>query len=521
MTITPNNKAVANAVSIKNVQFVPAPQVLPRKIVVIGWYDPAKTTVADNVPKQIFSADDGGAQFGFGSMIHRLLVQSFLGGQGVETWAVPQPEAGTPVNATGSATFTATGAKAGTIYMYVAGIPIPFSIAEGDTNADVATKALAALDAYLGLPTTQSITTPGQVDYEAVSAGAWGNDISITFNERQGEEFPVGISVVVVDMASGSGTYAIQDALDALGTGDDQNEDFFTDVIHGYGQETTTLDALSNYNGTGNNKNGNYADTVGRPFRSLNGDVATGTAALTALLALSDGRRELDRTNGSIGVPGSPNHPEEIAAQATGHMARINNLRAQDSYESTVLIGIIPGARDERWTSDYDNRDNAVRNGVTPTKVVSSTVQLQNVVTYYHPESVPEENNGFLSQRNISITQNILNAKKVNYGQEKWQQISIVGNVSRVTNTLSRQKARDINTVLDDEIALALAFEALAWIYSAAHTIEQFQLKTEYARVEERANGSGFDIQAPYIYSGEGGILNNNVFFDVSLRTFR
>ena len=520
--ITDSSLAAANAVSIENTQFKVSASVLPRKILVVGTYSTDKTDVSDNVPRQIFSAEDGGSKYGFGSMLHRLLLQSFIGSQGVETWAIPQPEDVAAVRATGNIVFTGTGTKAGNVYLYIAGIPVVFAIADGDDGEDIATKAVAAIALLKNLPGTAAVNgvDADQVDFEAKSGGSWGNKITLAFNLQTGEEFPIGVSAVVTDMASGAGTYAIQNALNALGTGDDQNEDYFTDVIHGYGQDTTTLDALSVYNGIGNGKTGNYAETVIRPFRSLNGDTVADTVGFEDLLSLSDGRKELDRTNGTIAVPGSPNHPEEIAAQAMGHMARINNFRAQDPYFDVVLSGIIPGEKFDRWTSNYNNRDTAVRSGISPTHIKSGTVRIQNIVTYYHPEAVPEENNGYRSMRNISLTQNITNAKKQNYSQEKWQNITIVADVSRVTNSNSQLKARDTNAVLGDELALARVFEALAWIYSAEFTIDQFKQRSPYGRIDLRQNGSGFNIFSAYVYSGEGGILNNKIFFDTSLAVF-
>ena len=520
--ITDSSLAAANAVSIENTQFKVSASVLPRKILVIGTYSTDKTDVSDNVPRQIFSDSDGGAKYGFGSMLHRLILQSFTGSQGVETWAIPQPEDVAAERATGDIVFTGTGTKAGNIYLYIAGLPVVFAIADGDDGDAIATKAVAAIALQKNLPVTAAVNgvTTNQVDFESKSGGPWGNNITLGFNLRTGEEFPVGVSAVVTDMASGAGTYAIQDALDALGTGDDQNENYFTDLIHGYGQDTTTLDALSVYNGIGNGKTGNYSELVIRPFRALNGDTVADTAGLAALLALSDLRKELDRTNGTIAVPGSPNHPEEIAAQAMGHMARINNLRAQDPYFDVALSGIIPGEKADRWTSNYDNRDNAVRNGISPTHIKSGSVVMQNVVTYYHPEAVPEENNGYRSMRNISLTQNITNAKKQNYSQEKWQNITIVADVSRVTNSNSQLKARDTNAVLGDELALARIFESLGWIFSADFTIDQFKKRSPFGRIDLRQNGTGFNIFSAYVYSGEGGIINTKIFFDTSLAVF-
>lgn len=514
MSLGPTSLAAANAVSVQNVQFKSSAEVLPRKIVIIGTYDPAKTTVIDDTPKLVLSADDVGAQFGFGFMLHRLAVRAFEGSNGVETNVVPQAEvAGAP--AVGDIDFVgSTGVLAGVLSLYIAGIVVPVSILKGTTAAGIATAVVAAVNADLDLPVTAVIGTPtSQVDFTSKSIGPWGDDIALTFNEGFGEEFPTGVTAVVVAMTGGAGTPDIDDALDGLGTGDNQNQDFFTDFIQGYGQDTTTLDKVSTYNGEGNLFVGNYDKLVARPFRALTGDVVAGSSGLTGALALSNARK-LDRTNGTVAVPGSPNHPAEIAAVSIGVMAATNNIRAEESYIDKVLPGIFPGALVDQWTSEFNNRDIAVKDGVSPTVVKNGAIVLQNVLTYYHPDNVPLSSNGYRSQRNVGILQNLMNAIKINFGQDKWLGITIVADVAKVSNVDSRKKARDTNAVIDDLVVLARAFAGLAWIFTAEFTIDKLK---DPSSVVIRVGGTGFDNTFSIILSGEGSILNTNVEFDTSL----
>ena len=444
-------------------------------------------------------------------MLHRLAVQAFRGSNGVETWVIPQAE--TSAQAVGSHTFSAAGLLAGTVHMYIAGIPVPFDVAAGDDATAVALAASVAIAAIKELPVTAA-PTAGLLDITSKSEGLWGNDISLTFNENAGEVDPVGFSVVTVDMASGAGTPTIADALDGLGTGDDANEAFFTDVCHGYGQVTAVLNEISAYVGPGNDFLGLYSKTVARPFRVPTGDVDTGSAALTALVAIGDGRKT-DRANGIIAVPGSPNHPSEIAAQALGHMARLNLDRAEQHYVGVQLIDIFPGAKgSDRWTSQYDNRDIAVKAGISPTKIENGVVTLQNVVTFYHPDNVPVSSNGYRSMRNISILQNIMANVRLNFEQEKWLGISIVQDTTKVTNPTDRVKARDIDSVIDDMVALARAFEQKAWLFTADFTVDKLK---EAGAVTIRSGAIGFDSTLSVILSGEGGILDTVVEFDTSI----
>ena len=512
-----NQSSIAAAVGsgVKNVQFQPAAQNIPRKIIIIATYDPLKTLVVDEVPVQVLSPEDAGDKFGFGSMAHRLAVQSFKGSTGIETYIQPQSEAGGAVVAVGEIDFTgSTGVKAGTLYLYLSGLAVPVIVSDAMTVEELADATVAAITANKDLPATATKTAVTfEVVVTAKSKGPWGNDISITFNLGVAQALPTGVITGVTDMASGAGVPSMSDALDGLGTGDDANEDFFTDGIHGYGQDTTTFDAISAYVGEGNEFVGLYSKTVSRPLRFLTGDVATGSAGLTALQVVTDARK-LDRANGIIAVPGSQSHPSEIAALAMGNMAKINQDRVAQSYIDLLLSGIWPGDKADRWTSDYDNRDTAVKDGISPTRIKSGSVFMQNVVTFYRPDSVPVQSNGYRSMRNISILQNILDNIRTNFEAEKWQGISIVANVSAVSNSLDRQKARDVDAVIDDLVTLAKSFEGKAWIFEAAFTIDE--LKKDGA-VVIRPGAIGFDNTLSVILSGEGGILDTVTQFDTSV----
>jgi phage tail sheath gpL-like len=507
--------ATANGVGVKNVQFAPSAQTLPRKIVIIGTYDETtKTGIVADQPYLVQSPEDVGDRFGFGFMVHTLAQGLYKGSGNLETWVVPQAEATTPGYAQGTITIVATSASAGPIYLYVVGYQLQISVADGDDETTIAAAIAAAINADVTLPVTAT-SALGVVTVDVKSAGPWGNFVNLAINLGRGEETPEGItSITIVQPTGGTGVPDIQTALDALGLNDDQNESYFTELMHGYLQDATTLDAISTWNGTGNLFEGNYAKLVARPLRSLNGDTAPGSSGLSSLITLGDGRKQ-DRTSGVVAVPGSPNHPAEIAAQALGWTARINNNRAAEHYTKIPLTGVLPGAIADRWTSSYSSRDTALKAGISPTKVLDgTTVVLQDVATFYHPDGVPTDSNGYAMQVNIAKLQNIMESVKVNFAQEKWQGIFIVQDVAKVTNTVDNQKARDITAVQNDVVALARAWEAHGWIATADFTIDEIK-KGTYIQV--RAGSTGFDITIPILLSGVGRIYNSEIHFDTSL----
>lgn len=498
---------------VNNVTFSPVAEVLQRKILIIGVYDAAKTAVVDEVP--FLSTDPAftGSVVGFGTPLHRLHLKSALGAQGIETWIQPQAETGT--ESAGEIDFAgSTGVLAGTLAIYIAGDRIAVNITAAMTVEDIADAVVLAINANLDTPVIAAKTAVTfEVTLDAKTKGLEGDNYDISLSIEAGDVTPTGITSAITAMTGGAGTPAMADALNGLGTGDNANEAGFTDGIHGYGQDTTTLDAIEAYVGSGNDFTGLYQKTVARPIRFVEGDTVASAAGLAAQIVISDARLD-DRSQGVISVPDSQSAPSEIAAQAMGHMARKNNIAATASYNGTTLIGVRPGATANRWTSDYDDRDTAVRAGISPTKVDAGNVKLQNVVSYYRPASVPVSSNGYREMRNISVTQNILASQKIFFTREKWQDFDIVSDVTKVTNPVAKARARDVNSVLDDIILLVNQWAAIGWLFNASFTIDR--LKADQTLVTIRTNSDGFDIKIPVLYSGIGNILDSVVEFDIS-----
>ena len=339
------------------------------------------------------------------------------------------------------------------------------------------------------------------------------NFISIAFNLGAGQVLPTGVAAAVTGMTGGASDPDITDALDGLGTGDDANEEFFTDVVHGYGMVAATLDKILTYVGAGDTKTGLYAETVSRPFRVLTGDTVAGSAGLIAAQVIADARKT-DRANGVVSVPDSESHPSEIAALTIGHMARINQTRVAQHYVDILLEGVWPGDKgSDRWTSDYDNRDTAVKGGISPTRVKSGRVFLQNVITFYRPDSVSVDSNGYREMVNIAKLQNMMFSMRQLFESDKWQGIAIVSDVTKVTSIADRAKARDIDSVKDDLLALYIVWESKAWIAQAAFSIDALK---EFGSVTVRTGGDGFNTTTKVVLSGVGNIIDSVIEFDTS-----
>jgi len=500
--LTSNSIAAVNAASIKNVQFVSGATELVRKIGIIGTYEAGKV-IADNIPLQSIDPQQTAAKYGFGSMLHRLHLAAQRGSRGVETWIIPQPEEGGAVAATGKITVTVTTAVSGTINLYIAGERVTIPVAVGEIDDDIALNIVDAVNANVNLPITAAIGIATEdAEFTAKTKGTYGNFITITFNWGQGEELPGGVSLAVTDMTGGATDPDIQDALDGTGN----NERWFTDIIHGYGQAAATLNALSTYNGAGNDFVGLYEKVIFRPFRSITGDTQADTAGLSALIVIGDGRK-LDRTNGIAAVPGSPNHPSEIGATIIGIMARINSNNAAQHYVDEILPGVIPGLPADRWTGDYNNLNLAEFSGISPTVVKNNAVYLLDMLTFYHPDEVASSSNGYRYMVNISKAQNLTNAFRVNFAREEWKQVILVLDASKASEN---DKARDLDAFIADIVALAGSFLRKAWIAD-----DQFSIDNSTVEFDPD-NSNRVNIIFKCVFSGNGRIIDTEVQFDVS-----
>lgn len=499
--------APITSASVDNVQFAAVAENLSRKILLTGTYDPSILTIVDDTPEASSNAAATGSKYGFGFELHRMHLAAERWGGQIETIILPQAEAGGAVQAEGTITVSVTTAESGSLFLYIAGDRVVVPVVAGATDAEIATAIVTAVTADANLPVTAAAAL-AVATLTTKSGGTYGNDISIEFNLGAGEETAAGVSTVVVDMASGATDPDIQDALDGLGTGDASNSIFATDCIHGYGLVAAQLDAISIYNGIGNTPTGCYAPTVDRPMRWLNGDVAPGSAGLTAIKAVAAGRK-LDRSSGVVCAPGSAAHPVELACEVAGYAAATNQAFAALGYVDQPLT-VNTGATGDRWTDEYSDRDTANKSGVGTTVYENGILTIQKLVTFYRPDDVPVSSNGYRSYRNISILQNLLVSNNTNLAIYKGK--TIVEDVQKVAGP-DAETVVDVDVITNKLNQIADAQAGKSWLYSASYTKENLE-------VTVRTLSNGFDYTYPIVLSGEGDIINGVIQFDVALTVF-
>ena len=505
-----------NGSRAKNVVFKPQADAVKPIILIIGTGDP--TTEAGNElnkPILVTGPEDVGARTGFGFMLHRLSIQAAVSSRNTEMWYIQQPEP-SGSQAAGEIDFTgSTGVEAGTYPLYISAIPAFVTITAGMTVEELADAAVAAINADSNLPVTAAKTA---VTFEVVitskSEGIyWGDNISIAVGIND-EDIPAGIAAAITDMTGGAGTPDIQDALDSMGTDDDANEQFFTRMIaSGYGDvAATVLDLISIYNGVGNDAVGCWAKLVHRPFMNRIGDVTAGSGGLSAAVAFGEGRKELDRTNGMVSVPGSRSHPAEIAANHQGVLA-FWDATPYSSIANVALVGIDPGEKADRWTKNLAQRETAAQAGISVTQVKSGVVFVQTDENFYHPAAVPTNNNGYRAGRTVNITRNILTNNALGFGTENWQNTFIVSDVVKVGNSAARAKARDVGSVRDNLVALSNSYYDNGWLFDKQFPLDE--LKKD-GSITINAGTNGFEYIYRFVVSGQLDIIDGLSEFDIS-----
>lgn len=507
--------AAAVGVAPKIVQFGETGGNVIIKVNQIGTYDPAKTSVVDEEAVQMLNAAQSGDIFGFGWPLHRQAIAHFRGSNGAgELWQTPQSETGTAAD--GEIAWTGTTTEPGLISLRIGNELYAIDIPTGSDPEAVSDLVVAFVNSKANTPVIAAKTAVTfETTFTAKGKGLVGNDITITLNTdtkaSPAEKLPAGLTVVITAMANGAGTPDIQDALDGMGTGDDANQGNFTFVGHGYGLVTSELDKIGIYVGLGDTFNGTYSKLVNKPFRSINVDTTPGASGLTDLFVITNARLE-DRANVAIGMPDEDEIPTELAAEATGIIARLAQSVPGQNYTGEPLQSV--GRRStsvNRWTKDYTNgRDIAVKTGVSPTRVVSEQLRLQNVVTFFRPANIPTASNGYRSVVAFVVEKNITNDLESFFKGSDWQGKLIVADSSKVTDFDAQKKVIDRLDVVAALNARANFHEKMGWIFSASYV-------KKHSTVSLRAGGTGFDIDYNHQLPGEAQIFNIQSGFDINI----
>ena len=372
---------------------------LPQRVAIFAEANTSNQTQIPSNGLSVTSATQAGQVFGFGSPVHSIMriLRPVTGGGigGIPTIVYAQDEAGSAtakqisITPTGTATANATHTLVIAGRRGVDGELYNFTVVEGDTANDVATKINDAINNVLGSPVSATETT-GVVTAETKWAGVTADEVTISIDTNDND---AGMTYAFADDQAGAGVPDVGADLSKIG------EEWDTIVINGYGTESDVMDALESFNGVPSNTNptGRYTGTIMRPFVAVTGSTDEDPSSIT------DSRD--DQVTISIApAPLSNGLHYEAAANVTRLLAR----QAQDSPHldiSGMKYPDMPTPDAIGKMNDQGERDFIVKKGCSTVKLASNSYEMVDFVTTYHPSDEPIPQYRFV--RNLMIDFNV------------------------------------------------------------------------------------------------------------------
>lgn len=335
------------------------------KILVLGQRLTAGT-VAAHIPTRVSRKSDAETYFGRGSMLASMISALLDASLDVETWAIAQDDNGAGVAATGTLAFSGSATRAGTVYLYVAGVRLAVAAASGDTATIIGTAVAAAVNADTSLPVTAANST-GTVTFTARNKGTNGNDIDVRLNYYDGEALPTGVTGTVTAMASGATNPVLTSTIAAFG------DTWWNWIANPY-TDATSLTALETELAT------RWGPTVQKGARAFSAYRGTPAASAT----FGNGRNSPHVS--CIGTGISPTPSYLWAAVNTAIAARSLSIDPARPLQRLVLPGVLPPKLTERWLQS--ERNAALYDGIsTHTVDVDGTVRIERQITMYQTNS--------------------------------------------------------------------------------------------------------------------------------------
>jgi len=286
-------------------------------------------TVAEKVLKQVYSDAKAKEFFGEGSTLAMMLLAAFKQHPNIRAEAIALDDSDTGVAADGEFQLSGTCTVAGTLRLWCGHRYVDVPVAVGDAAADVVDAFIASGSAELGDMPCTFADDSDNIDVTARNDGPHGNDIYLGYELLNGL---TGISVTVVDMASGA-NYADPD--DALG---EVEAEHFDIIVLGGFEDSTELGKLKT-----------HLDTVGAPLEMRGGfGVYATTGTLSAATTLAANFKTSYRMAAAF-AKNAKITPWELAAQYAAAIAAETDLAMP--LNNTELLGVDVPTAANRLTS--------------------------------------------------------------------------------------------------------------------------------------------------------------------------
>ena len=342
---------------------------LPIRVAILGQGNTASTYATTK--KQVYSAYEVGATYGFGSPLHLAALQLLPpNGDGVGTIPVtvyPLEDESLAAPSGGDITPSVTTAEAANYQVAVNNILSEvFSVEVGDVVADIVTKITTAINATPNMPVvaTDSTTT---CDVEAKWAGASGNDLYVEIIGPTDK----GVTYAFTQPVNGATNPNATTIATALAQMGEVWETFVVNCLE-Y-DDTVAMGALATFD------EGRRLPATNKPFVAFCGYTGSTVAAAHVV---SDARTT-DRTNAYLTSVGSNDLPFVVAARQLARIAKVAATNPPSDYGTQRATGLTPGLDSAQWNATQ--REAAFQGGCSTNLVVDDVVQIEDVITFYHP----------------------------------------------------------------------------------------------------------------------------------------
>lgn len=416
-------------VEIDSSRAVQGASALPYRCLLIGPATDAGTETATKSLITITDPDQVGAKYGFGSALHQMAEAFYRSAAGTEfaVMASAREAIATATNkATVTLTVTASGAKSGTIYLYIGGQRVTVAVTAADSATTIATSIKNAItpasgsSEYPDLFVTAAVVD-SVVTLAAKNVGTFANELDVRCNYYAGEAFPSGVSVAVGSVSGGSGDPDISSGSPSLI--DNMGDEWYQAIVCAY-NDTANLSALHTEL---ERRFGAMLSIDGVLFVAKSDTV---TNLVTRYDVSSNG--ENSKHFSVMGATSVPTTPWEFAASVAGKVCahlRTGNGAESLPFQTGACTGVLPPAESDRLIES--EQDLLLNSGVSTFQVNGGRVLIQRLVTNYQQNASGAPDTSWLDV-NTRFTAMYLRYDWITYLSIKYPQAKLTDDGTRI-----------------------------------------------------------------------------------------
>lgn len=453
---------------------------LPQRLAVFGvGNEDAEYSLEKH--ESVGNADAIGKRYGYGSPLHLAARQLFPisgGGANFPVTFYPLKPLNTAAAALGAISCDGTAAAAGSGTVYIGGIGAEFPIAKAASADDVLNAIKTAINTKLEVPVIVGAVNAGELALSSKWKGESGNDITIEI-ETIAEGFTFGITA----MAGGSLDPEITPALEAIG------QIWETFILSTFSwKKPTRLDQYQLF------CEGRWSELEKKPCLVAHGS----TDNYHTRTAVTDLRKS-DYGNFLIQSTGSRELPFVIAARGLVSDIMTNaNSNPPCGYKGK-LTGLAAGA--DSAQENYTTRNNAVTKGASTNLKTGSVAELNDIVTFYHPENENIPARRYVVDL-VKLMNVVFNVRMIMEADEK-KGAPLVSDNDVTTNPRAIQP----KTIKTELMNLADSLARAAIIQESVFTKENLEVKID------SVNPKRVNTKYPVKLSGNVEVSSNDIYF--------